>query len=136
MDESTKEHLKKAVAQNRKLVGLPPQAVETKLLPRNLRNNIENILDRKAQYYHAEVGDRLSNVVDLTDAIMREVNPVLHAYKALCDELAEALREAKKTIKLLHGESVWDIYDQHSPEMKKINGSLAKYESMKGEEKL
>ena len=42
------------------------------------------------------------------------------------EQLLEALIEAKKTIKALHGEDSWDIYDQHSPEMKKINAAIKK----------
>lgn len=38
--------------------------------------------------------------------------------------LVDALTEAKKTIRTLHGEPVWKEYQQ-SPEMKKINAALA-----------
>ena len=39
-------------------------------------------------------------------------------------ELLAALTEAKRTIQALHGKTAWDIYDAHSPEMKKINAAL------------
>ena len=38
--------------------------------------------------------------------------------------LRAALVEAKRTIKALHGPVSWDIYEKHSPEMKKINAAL------------
>jgi len=38
--------------------------------------------------------------------------------------LRSALMTAKDTIKALHGDVAWDIYDQHSPEMKRINWAL------------
>ena len=39
-------------------------------------------------------------------------------------ELLDALTEAKRTIKALHGPTAWDIYEMHAPEMKKINAAL------------
>ena len=45
--------------------------------------------------------------------------------KAAPDLLA-ALEEAKRTIKAHHGPEAWDLYDAHSPEMKKINAAIAK----------
>lgn len=36
----------------------------------------------------------------------------------------DALREAKEVIKTWHGPDAWDIYDQHSPEMIRINAVL------------
>ena len=38
--------------------------------------------------------------------------------------LLAPLIEAKRTIQALHGKTAWDIYDAHSPEMKKINAAL------------
>lgn len=35
-----------------------------------------------------------------------------------------ALRKAKETIRALHGEVAWDIYDRCSPEMKQINKTI------------
>jgi len=35
-----------------------------------------------------------------------------------------ALVRARATIRALHGETAWDIYDTHSPEMKEINSAL------------
>lgn len=46
----------------------------------------------------------------------------------LCMVLYDALREAKRTIKVLHGNTGWDIYNANSPEMKRINEALNKYE--------
>lgn len=42
----------------------------------------------------------------------------------LIERLMDALTEAKRTIMALHGKTAWDIYDAHSPEMKKINAAL------------
>lgn len=44
------------------------------------------------------------------------------------EELLEALKDAKKTIRAWHGEVAWDIYDSHSPEMKRLNAAIAKAE--------
>ena len=41
-------------------------------------------------------------------------------------QLHAALLTARDTIKALHGPVAWDIYDQHSPEMKQINAALEK----------
>lgn len=38
--------------------------------------------------------------------------------------LVQALVKAKETIRALHGEAAWDIYDRCSPEMKIINAAL------------
>lgn len=45
---------------------------------------------------------------------------------AASPELLEALIEAKRTIKALHGDAAWDIYDAQSPEMRKINSAISK----------
>lgn len=47
---------------------------------------------------------------------------------AAAPELLDALKKAKETIFTLHGASGWDIYDRCSPEMKIINGAIAKAE--------
>lgn len=44
--------------------------------------------------------------------------------KARVAVLERALETARITIKALHGIEVWDIYNQHSPEMKQINAAL------------
>lgn len=44
---------------------------------------------------------------------------------AAAPNLYDALLTAKETIKHLHGDEVWDLY-QNSPEMKKINFALKK----------
>lgn len=41
-------------------------------------------------------------------------------------ELHEALKRAKETIRIWHGEIAWEIYNDHSPEMRQINKVLAK----------
>ncbi len=41
-----------------------------------------------------------------------------------CAALVQALVKAKETIRALHGETAWDIYDRCSPEMKIINAAL------------
>jgi len=38
----------------------------------------------------------------------------------------EALFCAKTTIHAFHGEIAWDIYNKHSPEMKRINDAIDK----------
>lgn len=50
---------------------------------------------------------------------------------AAAPELYEALKEAKEIIRIMHGDLAWGIYDQHSPEMKRINNALAKAEGRK-----
>ena len=54
------------------------------------------------------------------EAKAKEIADAVNNHKAL----VEALEEAKVTIKALHGPNAWGIYEQHSPEMKKINGAL------------
>lgn len=57
------------------------------------------------------------------------------AYIAGCNiheaapDMYEALIKAKETIKAFHGEVAWDIYNEHSPEMKAINQAIAKAEA-------
>ena len=41
-------------------------------------------------------------------------------------ELLDALLEAKKTIRAMHGELAWEIYEHNSPEMRKINAAIEK----------
>lgn len=48
--------------------------------------------------------------------------------KALIAELALCLREAVDLICFFHGQSGYDIYALHSPEMKRIRGAIAKAE--------
>ena len=45
-------------------------------------------------------------------------------------ELTEALKIARITIKALHGPLVWDIFEQHSPEMKTIDKALGSCEKL------
>ena len=45
-------------------------------------------------------------------------------YIAHTAALEKALVKAKETIRALHGETAWDIYDRCSPEMKIINAAL------------
>jgi len=57
----------------------------------------------------------------------------------LLDEMAEALRKAKRLIQGWHdmndglalgeGSEAWKIYDRHAPEMKPINSVLEKYKA-------
>lgn len=42
-----------------------------------LTSNIASVIDNKAKYYHAEVGDRLRNINDLADSIFLEIKPHL-----------------------------------------------------------
>ena len=51
-------------------------------------------------------------------SVMREAADLIEGLRA-------ALTEAKRTIRALHGSAAWDIYEAHSPEMKKINAALA-----------
>lgn len=45
------------------------------------------------------------------------------------EEMLAALKDAKNVIKTWHGEDVWEIYDQHAPEMKSINAAISKAEA-------
>lgn len=42
----------------------------------------------------------------------------------MTNKVVEALEKAIETIKIWHGEPVWNIYFNHSPEMKKIRSAL------------
>lgn len=44
--------------------------------------------------------------------------------RAAGPELAKALREARRTIRALHGPVAWDIYERNAPEMKLIDAAL------------
>lgn len=44
------------------------------------------------------------------------------------DDMLEALKTAKETIRAWHGPNAWDIYDRVSPEMRVINEAIAKAE--------
>lgn len=44
------------------------------------------------------------------------------------EALIAALREAIEIIKIWHGPEAWDIYNEHSPEMIRINEALASAE--------
>jgi len=61
----------------------------------------------------------------IKDTIQRDCNAQLIA---AAPEMYEALKEAIKTIKALHGQDAWDIYNDHSPEMQKINKAINKAE--------
>jgi len=41
-------------------------------------------------------------------------------------DLLEALIEAKELIEIFHGPDLWDIYNNQSPEMKRINQAIKK----------
>lgn len=60
-------------------------------------------------------------------------NATVIALSDLLPRLVVALEEARLTIKALHGPTAWDIYDQHSPEMKRINALLAEIDKRVGE---
>lgn len=45
---------------------------------------------------------------------------------AAAPELVDALRESIDLIKSWHGPEAWDIYYEHSPEMKRLRAALAK----------
>lgn len=47
-------------------------------------------------------------------------------YRETIAELVEALEEARQTIRAWHGPMEWNIYDTQSPEMKRLNGAIAK----------
>lgn len=46
-------------------------------IPEHLRLNIAKVIEDNIRYYKSEVGDRLSNVCWLADAVLREVSPYL-----------------------------------------------------------
>ena len=48
-------------------------------------------------------------------------------------ELLAALIKAKATIKEWHGKDGWEIYDRCSPEMKRLNGAIAKAQAAERE---
>ena len=45
----------------------------------------------------------------------------------VCKPLVEALLKARETIYALHGNTAWEIYEKHSPDMKMIDAALAQY---------
>ena len=49
---------------------------------------------------------------------------VLSDLLSAANQAVEALLCAKVTIHAFHGEVAWDIYEKHSPEMKRINGAI------------
>lgn len=90
--------------------------------------------------YMADVGDRLDGeggcwVIDCEQGSVAEIQcpsdvaeatalfivKAANTYKAL----STALVEANQLIRLWHGEEAWDIYEKHSPEMRRINSALA-----------
>lgn len=56
--------------------------------------------------------------------------------KQKSSKLLEALREAKSIIRTWHGmgapkgveKSMWELYDENAPEMKRINSAINEYE--------
>jgi hypothetical protein len=49
-----------------------------------------------------------------------------------CQAVVDALREAKETIRMWHGDLAWDTYEACSPEMKMINAALEMVEALEG----
>jgi hypothetical protein len=64
-------------------------------------------------------GDQAVEITQLSAEIAR--------LKSINAELLTALKKAKETIHIWHGNVAWDLY-QKSPEMKIINEALAKEE--------
>jgi len=52
----------------------------------------------------------------------------LRARRAECWRLREGMIVALELIRLWHGDAGWSIYALHSPEMKRINASLAPHQ--------
>ncbi len=55
----------------------------------------------------------------------REVKLKILALKQLA-----ALKKARETIRIWHGEVAWSIYDGNSPEMKEFNAAIAEGEAL------
>lgn len=49
-----------------------------------------------------------------------EITRAMDSHRAL----VEALQHAKKLLKTIHGNEAWEIFDEHSPDMKPINAAL------------
>ena len=39
-------------------------------------------------------------------------------------KLLKALQKARETIQALHGDEAWDLYEEHSPEMRQIDTAI------------
>ncbi len=50
--------------------------------------------------------------------------------KILAVKQLAALKKAKETIRIWHGEAAWSIYDGNSPEMVEINAAIAEGEAL------
>lgn len=66
-----------------------------------------------------------NEVVD-PEADALELHPKHEKAAVQRDELLAALEEAIEVIKAWHGPECWDIYFEHSPEMKRIRSAIAK----------
>lgn len=62
--------------------------------------------------------------MSVIDKVLTELRTKNERLEALNSSLVAALKEAKLTIKILHGPTGWDIYDQRSPEMTKLNATI------------
>lgn len=60
--------------------------------------------------------------IDTAHALRVEVERL----KAVNAELLAALQEAIDAVKTFHGPDCWDIYEQHSPEMKRWTALIKK----------
>jgi transposase len=61
-----------------------------------------------------------------------DCSPIINRIDAIevqRDELLAALKEAKEVIHTWHGKEAWEIHNEHSPEMQRINSAIAKAEA-------
>lgn len=100
------------------------EAIKQELrLTRGLEERLEQSQQRVKELEHSE--NLLAQTCQNNLTHMREQGEKRRAQQAVIQELAEALKEAKATIRVYHGEPAWEIYERCSPEIKKLNAALA-----------
>lgn len=66
---------------------------------------------------------------DTFKAMAETRNEQVSALKADVAELVTALEQCVKVVEIWHGKDVFDLYRDHSPEMKLIREALAKHKA-------